>query len=914
MARLTIRFTTWMTLLTAAVWLSPGALAQEAPDTSRVLTLTEQRTGPHALHADRGAAGLWQRLQKLTTTASVLYTTAHPDDEQGGVLTTLSRSQGVRTAMLTLNRGEAGANAIGSELFDGLGLIRTQELLISDRYYGLDDQYFTTLIDYGYSKNLSEALDSWGRENALRDVVRVIRINRPLVIVSRFHGSPRDGHGNHETAGVISQEAFEAAGDPNRFPEQISEEGLQAWQPLKMYRSNLRPRSFFRGSPEPPEERWQVRVDTGRFSPWLGESYQSFSALGLSFQRSQTSGRRRESSGSYHQFFERVHTRVDGPEREAGFFDDLDTSLTGIFRLLGEAPPEGALEALLAVQDSVEQAIGAFDLRNPAATVPFLARGLGHTRRALEASAGHADAAFLLQVKERQFMEAINTALGLELRAVAIPADTPEQSSPFAPSPTMGVVVPGQTFQVEATLSNPSGLDLTLEQLRLGGTSAWEVQGGPGAEQDLPAGGTLSAAFQVRTPQDAQVSDRYYFRDSIQENLYQVRDPRHLHLPDRSPALAAQAVYRVSGERVTAPAVVYRREANLPYGYELRELKVAPALAVNVRPENLAVPLHASEREVTVRVELLNNREGGIEGQLELEVPDGWSTRPARHDFRFAEAGERRGYAFSVSVPELEDRIYTLRAVARAAGSEYRRGYDAISHRDYDTTYLYRPAETRVRGIDVSMAPGLRVGYVMGVGDEVPAGIEQLGAAVTLLSAEDLASGELGDYDAIVVGTRAYAVRQDLITYNQRLLEYAAAGGNLIVLYQTQEFVPGKWAAYPAELPRGAEEVSEQDSPVEVLAAEHRLFHTPNRITAADFEDWVEQRGSKFFSEWDPRYTALIATWDRGQEPQRGGWLTASYGDGYYTYFAYAVHRQLPYAVPGAYRIFANLLSLGEAE
>ena len=205
----------------------------------------------------------------------------------------------------------------------------------------------------------------------------------------------------------------------------------------------------------------------------------------------------------------------------------------------------------------------------------------------------------------------------------------------------------------------------------------------------------------------------------------------------------------------------------------------------------------------------------------------------------------------------------------------------------------------------------MKVGYVMGVGDEVPSGIEQMGAEVTLLGADELAAGDLGTYEAIVVGTRAYAVRPDLINYNQRLLDYARAGGNLVILYQTQEFVPAKWAAFPADLPRRAEEVSEENSPVRILAPDHPVFQRPNKIVAEDFDDWVEQRGSKFFSQWDSAYVALIETQDKGQEPQSGGWLTAPFGKGHYTYFAYAVHRQLPYSVPGAYRIFANVLSLG---
>ena len=253
---------------------------------------------------------------------------------------------------------------------------------------------------------------------------------------------------------------------------------------------------------------------------------------------------------------------------------------------------------------------------------------------------------------------------------------------------------------------------------------------------------------------------------------------------------------------------------------------------------------------------------------------------------------------------------YELTAQVISDGIEYKEGYERVKQRDLDIHYLYKPAVITVHGMDVRMTAGLNVGYVMGVGDEVPAAIEQLGASVSLLDEQALARSNLTTFDVIVVGTRAYAVRQDLLTYNQRLLDYAEAGGHLIVLYQTPEFVPNQMAAFPADLPRSSEEVSEEDSPVEILAPDHPVFAAPNKITMADFDGWIEQRGSKFFASWDDAYTPLIATYDMNQDPQAGGWLIANYGTGTYTYFAYAIHRQTPFAVPGAYRIFANLLSL----
>src|SRR3989454_6205762 len=261
------------------------------------------------LPQDRGASGTWQKLLKLRTIASVMHTTAHPDDEHGGLLAMLSRGEGARLSLLTLNRGEAGDNAIGSELFEALGLIRTEELLRADQYYGVDQQYFTTVIDYGFSKRLEEALVKWGRENVLRDVVRVIRIERPLVLIARFQGNERDGHGNHQTAGLITQEAYRVAGDPSVFPEQIKD-GLRPWQPLKLYMGGVR-----------ENEDWTIQIDTGQYDPVLGESYQNVSRLGLSFQRSQNSGRLNVQPGPALSYYKRLASRVDAPIKERSFFD-----------------------------------------------------------------------------------------------------------------------------------------------------------------------------------------------------------------------------------------------------------------------------------------------------------------------------------------------------------------------------------------------------------------------------------------------------------------------------------------------------------------------------------------------------------------------------------------------------------------
>jgi LmbE family N-acetylglucosaminyl deacetylase len=851
------------------------------------------------LPQDRGAGGTWQKLLKLQTIASVMHTTAHPDDEHGGLLAMLSRGAGARVSLLTLNRGEAGDNAIGPELFDPLGLIRTEELLRADQYYGVDAQYFTTVIDYGFSKRLEEALVKWGRENVLRDVVRVIRMERPLVIVARFQGNDRDGHGNHQTAGLITQDAYKVAGDPNVFPEQIRE-GLRPWQPLKLYMGGMR-----------EAEDWTLRVDPAVYSPWLGESYANFARTGLSFQRSQNGGRNDPQPGPAYGYYKRLATQVASGAKEQSLFDGIDTSITALFATLKHPAPPNAASLLGAIKQEVDAAVQAFRIDDPSAIVPALARGLAAARKAAQQFSSDADAVQILKLKEQQFADAINTALGIDFTAVAQPSGLAEPAGPmaaFAPPPVMTPVIPGQKFDVKVRFTNRGSADVTVAGVDVAGVSA-----APSAMPTLKRDRTLTLMANMTVPPDAAFTRPYFSRSSIVESRYAVGNARSLHLPASAAAFVATVRYTVAGEPVDVSVPVTRREAQLPYGYVMRELAIVPALALTVLPRQAIVPRASASKTVRLQVEVTNNAPAESKGELTLKLPPGWTSDPAAIPFAFTRPGEKSRYQFTVAAPAIENREYRIDAVATSGGRAYQEGYDVIEHRDLETRYLYREAASRVRGIDVKMAPGLRVGYVMGVGDDVPAGIAQLGAQVRLLNEQDLAAADLKAFDAIMTGTRAYAVRDDLRTYNQRLLDYAKNGGNLIVLYNTPaEFDPNQFSPFPGQLPRNAEEVSEEDSPVEILAASRPEFTTPNAITKADFDGWVEQRGSKFFSEWDKAYTPMIETHDQGQPPQRGGWLTARYGQGHYTYFGYAFHRQLPYGVPGAYRLLANLLSLSK--
>lgn len=867
----------------------------------KVLTLTGETQAARDLPQDHGVTGLYQKLLKLTTTASALHIQAHPDDEAADLVTYLGRGTGARTALLSLNRGESGGNVAGVEAFEALGLLRTEEFLLAASYYGLDDLYFTKLVDYGFSKRVEEAYDKWGKENVLREMVKVIRINRPLVIVSRFHGSARDGHGNHQAAGEISQQAFLLAGDPAAFPEQITGEGLRPWKALKFYRGGVQ-----------EKEHWNIGLNTGEYSPWLSKSYKNFAALGYSFHRSQFAGQINEVSGPAVQYYERLYSNAKGNEKENSFFDGIDTTITGIFTITGETVPTGILPLLTDIATDVTKAIAALRINTPAVIVSQLTDGLSKTRAAIRLLPHGSEAAFLLQIKERQFTDAINTALGIHLQGIAVPQNTSDTRNFWEPLLTMGFAVAGKTFKVQVELVNNSTVSIAPKLIRITGPAGTKLIGNEAVFNLLQANQKITQSCEVTLPENAPYSQPYFYRDSLQQNQYVVNNPQYEYLPWGAPAMNVSATYIINGETIELQMPVQVRQANLPYGYNDYTLKIAPAIAVNMQSRQGVIPLNKKVKSIDVSIELVNNYDSSINGTLALKVPAGWKTVPQQTPFAFSRAGEKGNFSINILMPAIEEKNYSIQATATANGKVYTQGYELISHRDMDQAVLYHAAVASIKGMNVTITPGIRIGYVMGVGDEVPRCLEQLGATVQLLNTNDLSSALLNKYDVIMIGTRAYAVRPDLNTYNQRLLDYAKNGGHLIVLFQTPEFVPQKMAPHPAVLPDNSEEVSEEDSPVQLLNEHHRVLNYPNKISGKDFEHWQEQRGSKFFSTWDTAYTPIISTYDKGQAPQKGGWLMAKVGKGYYTYCAYAFHRQLPNGVTGAYRIMANLISYGK--
>jgi hypothetical protein len=564
--------------------------------------------------------------------------------------------------------------------------------------------------------------------------------------------------------------------------------------------------------------------------------------------------------------------------REASIYDGLETSVESVVGRNGKL-----------IDEAVAKAIAAFSMADPTLSVAALVEGLKLTRDALVASNDPA-AKSMLATKEQQFQDAIHAALGARLTATTNPI-------------MMTAPVPGQSFGVDVRFAM-HGAGASQPTLTLAGDEGWRV-----TEQK-------PASFRVTLAPNVALSTKpYFFRDGLQEPRYLMRDGRHFGMPASPPPLVAVARYTVGDVPVELRVPVTREESKAPYGTAVRTVRTLPRIAITTSPSTAILPTQAGNGlspQLELEVALVHNADAPSNGQVTLRLPDGWTSKPGSQAYSFSRPGERAALRFAVRPGPIDARTYEIDAVAIDGLGEYREGYDVIDHRDLEVQYLYRNATTTVRGINVTTVAGLKVGYVMGIGDTVPAHLQQLGAQVTLLGERDLAGANLSQFDTIITGTRAYAVREDLKTYNARLLDYVRAGGNMVVLYNTQEFVPNTFAPFAGDLPRTAEEVSEEDSPVNFLARDHQVLNWPNKITPQDFEGWVEQRGSKFFTKWDLAYTPIISTNDRNQPPQSGGWLTARVGKGTWTYFAYALHRQLPYGVPGAYRIAANLLALNK--
>lgn len=858
---------------------------------------------------------------------------AHPDDEDGAMLTYESRVKGARASLLTLTRGEGGQNAMSADTYDALGLMRTNELLAAGEYYGVH-QYFGTEADFGFSKTREESFARWGHDRVLFDAVLAVRRERPLVITSTFVGSVTDGHGHHQVSGEIAQEVFNAAGDPKIFPEQFAL-GLRPWKPLAVYArtpfapitdkgmfdyatGKWAPAKFFNyvtNTSTDTRPTTDVEIPVGSQDPVLGQSPMQIARFGWGLQRSQYGGGTPALSGpdqsSYHLYASR-NSAWSTHSPTTDLFPDGWDSWTALLKLISTNPPAELKATLAAVDEKLASAKRDLNPNDPAKIAPELsdAYKAAIKLRALITSSKDLspdDCANLISEvdgKLADFQRALALVLGFELQVFRT---THEQDSHEGIMSRSGVdetprsVWPGEHLlvRVHTTTASPYAKLAKVWLEGDSGTSAWKTEEIPQEKQ-----GTLDHVFAVIVPSEAQPTEAYFHRPTVEQPYYDVARPDLRDDPFAPYPLTAWVEFNYDGLPIRIGEVVQTLRRVPGTGGVFEPLVITPAVGINMEPEARILPLDGAALPVKIRV----HTEGPASGIIRLNLPDGWTSDPRQLNFERKSAGETEAFEFSVTPnTSASTAEFKIQAEAIVDNKSYTRGWQRIGYNGLLPYNLYKDAILRTRHIDAKLAPNLSVAYVMGTGDLVPDAIEALGVKTHILTADELRSADLSAWTTIIIGIRAYSVRPELAAAESRLEDFARKGGTVIVEYQSADFP----APIKFELGNSPERVTDEAAPVKILAPDDDLLTTPNRITSADFDNWVEERGHSFLKSWDEHAYALTETADEGQDPQRGGLVEARVGKGHYIYCAYALYRQLPELVPGAYRILANLISFG---
>jgi LmbE family N-acetylglucosaminyl deacetylase len=852
-AVMTAKRRTALLLLLLLLALSPARLLPQTP-------LEPPSTG--------GVAAVDRALARLSTHKRLLVVAAHPDDEDTALLTLVARGMGGESAYLSLSRGEGGQNLIGPELGVGLGLIRTRELLAAR---GVDGgrQFFTRAYDFGYTRSLDETLRLWPKEILLEDAVRVIRRFRPQVVVSIFQGQPHPNHGQHQAAGVTAHEAFQLAGDPNALPRLSAggEEGLLPWKPQVLYRSGFRDTTAS-----------AIPVSVAGVDPLAGKSLYQIASASRSMHRSQDMGRLETRvipvTGS---------TPIEGKEPARELFAGIDTRLAAIAATVPDAERRRhAGDHLDAAQVVAERARTGLNPARLGESVPAFLEILKHLR------AAHA---YLDRPEERPVSELIAEKIdiaeaGLAAAAgIALDATTEREA-----------LIPGETFPVQAVLWNSGGRDLAKATVELGASG--------GAAQD-PAAGAL-AKWDLQAAAPAEVTTPYFLRKPLQGGLYDWSEarPEEKGEPFEAPPLKARFSFAIEGVPVEIEREVVHRHRDQALGEIRRPLRVVPKVEVAVAGELLVWPLARKEPR-KLQVTLTSHAKEAVRGRLEAE---GWA---AVEPVPFAlEPGEERTVELTLKPAASQGRYRVQLAAVLEDGSRFGLAAPVVDYPHIRPTPHPEPAEVAISAADVKLPPVKNVGYVRGASDRVPEFLLQAGVPLALLGPHELLEGDLSAYDVIVVGTRAYETDPVLARANPRLLDYARKGGLVIVQYQQYPFVEGKFAPFAVEIARPHDRVTDETVAATLLDPAHPVFTTPNRIGPQDWEGWIQERGLYFLSTWDPAFVPLLAFTDPDQPETRGGLLVAKLGKGHYVYTGLAFFRQLPAGVPGAYRLFANLLAL----
>lgn len=801
------------------------------------------------------AATIHEAIKKLNVLGSVLYVAAHPDDENTRLITYFTKEKLYRTAYLSLTRGDGGQNLIGPELYELLGVIRTQELLQARRIDG-GNQFFSRARDFGFSKNPDETFEIWDREKVLSDMVWVIRKFRPDVMVTRFNTEPGRTHGHHTASAILASEAFEAAADPKRFPEQL--QYVEVWQPKRLLWNTS---SWFYTNPADFKTDSMIGIDVGDYNAELGKSYTEIAAQSRSMHKSQGFGSA-GARGSSMEYLE--HTK--GPRAKSDLFEGINTTW-------------GRTEGGAAVEKAVQQLYQNFNPGNPAASVD----GLLEVRKLIS----NLPDSYWKKVKLEETDNLIQACMGLWTEAVA--AD-------FS-------AVPGQKIKVTSEVVNRSAVPAVLKKI------TWQ----PGISDttlslELKNNTDILLTTQLALPASLPVSQPYWLKEEGTVGMFKVTDQKEIGLPENPPAVQATYTVEIKGQTITFTTPVVFKRTDPVKGEVYQPFIITPPVFIQANEDVL---MFADNKPKIISVTVKAGTEKA-EGKIVATLPSGWKAEPSSVDYSLTGKGAQKTFRMTI-YPSATPSEEKMRLNAVAAGQTYDRGLISIHYDHIPAQHLFPETVIKINRLDLKKK-GTNIAYIMGAGDEIPQALEQIGYQVTILNDKPVNAEVLSRFDAVITGIRAFNTTEKLKTIHPLLLDYVRNGGTLVCQYNTMPnritadaYVTDSIGPYPFKISR--DRVTKEDAPVTLLDPRHPLLNTPNKIGPKDFEGWIQERGLYFPNEWSKEYQTIISMHDPGETPKDGSILYARYGKGVFIYTSLSWFRQLPTGVTGAYRIFANLIS-----
>jgi LmbE family N-acetylglucosaminyl deacetylase len=796
----------------------------------------------------RNSAEMYLALRKLNVLGSVLYIAAHPDDENTRLITYLSQEKLYRTGYLSLTRGDGGQNLIGDEQGIELGLIRTQELLSARRIDG-GEQFFSRAFDFGFSKGPEETFSKWDREKILSDVVWVIRKFQPDVIITRFPTTGEGGHGHHTASAILANEAFKAAADPTRFPEQLKY--VQPWQAKRIFWNGFN----FGGNNTTPAASGDLRLDVGGYNPLLGKSYGEIAAESRSNHKSQGFGSPASRGESFESF-----KLTGGSSASSDIMDGVDLDWTRVAG--GEA-----------IATMIDQLSTSFDLLHPEKSVEGLVK--------LYQAMGQLPDGYWKTQKQKEVRDLIVQCSGLFLDATA--------SEQFA--------VQTDSIRINFSFNNRLGAEAVLQRVSVGSFDS---------TLSLPMAKNRNIGFVKNLPIPAtqKITQPYWLENKMEEGYYNVKDPLKIGQPDVDPAFLAQVQIKIYGQSFSFSQPVKYKFTDPVKGEVYEPLVVVPPVTLNPSI-NLAVINGKKPAALEVAVRAYRN--------IDFPLPATPTSLAASsmQPVGYGSFGKNEEKTFPVSVMPDEKTIETKFYIGTQSSPFFKDmheiTYDHIPYVNYFTD-----ATVKVVNLDVKTF-GKRIGYIVGAGDKVPQGLEQMGYDVVLLGDKDLSRTNLQQFDAILTGVRAYNTNDWMNKHYDQLMKYVNDGGNLIVQYNTSNFIGNTKARIgPYNFTVSRTRITDENAVVTFLKPEHPVLNFPNKITQEDFKGWIQERSIYHGADWDKNFETIFSMSDPGEKADDGSLLIAKYGKGYFTYTGLVFFRELPAGVPGAYRLLANIIALNK--